>query len=334
MTRTRLAFCLLLAACASSPSGAPDGRTTRAAESAHAWQSRLDRDHPLVGRIWDVAGERFVAEAELLGRLAAARLVLLGEQHDNPDHHALQARVIEALVARGRRPALVFEMLDVSMQLAIDRVRAERPDDVDAIGAAVAWEKSGWPAWALYRPVFAAAVRAGLPIIAAGLGREQSMALARKGPTALDPELAGRFGLAQPLAPELHAALRAEMRDAHCGLLPESMLDAMVLVQRARDARLAERMHAAATADGAVLIAGNGHVRKDRGVPAALDRAFGQQGVALALHEVHPEAQSPQDHARAWDSTRMPFDQVWFTPRISDADHCAELRKQAPSASH
>jgi uncharacterized iron-regulated protein len=325
-----LTGCVLLAACASSAALAPDAPAHSASEPARAWQSGLDREHALVGRIWDVSAESFVTATELVQRLATARLVLLGEQHDNPDHHALQAQVIDALVARGRKPALVFEMLDVSAQPTIDRVRAERPGDVDAIAAAVAWDESGWPSWVLYRPVFAAAVRAGLPIVAAGLGPEVSMQLARKGAAALDPELARRFGLAQPLAPELHAALRAEMRDAHCGLLPDAMLDAMVLVQRARDARLAERMHAAAAvADGAVLIAGNGHVRTDRGVPAALARAFGVGATALALHEVRAGANAASDYAAAWDSPRLPFDHVWFTPRISDADHCDELRKHS-----
>lgn len=328
-------LCLLLAACAGAPTRAPEAPAHASSEPARAWQSALDRDHALVGRIWDVAGQRFMAAADLMQKLADARLVLLGEQHDNPDHHALQAQVIDAIVARGRKPALVFEMLDVSAQPTIDRVRAERPGDVDAIAAAVAWDESGWPSWALYRPLFAAAVRAGLPIVAAGLGPEASMQLARQGAAAHDPELARRFGLAQPLAPELHAALRAEMREAHCGLLPDAMLDAMVVVQRARDARLAERMHAAAaTADGAVLIAGSGHARTDRGVPAALERAFSASAMALALHEVRAGANAASDYAPAWDSPRLPFDHVWFTPRISDADHCDELRKHSAAPPH
>ena len=58
-------------------------------------------------------------------------------------------------------------------------------------------------------------------------------------------------------------SLREEMRQAHCSMRPESMLDAMVLVQRARDAMLASQTHAAlARAGSVVLIAGNGHARK------------------------------------------------------------------------
>ena len=45
--------------------------------------------------------------AEALDHLAAARIVILGEIHDDPAHHANQARAVSALHPR----ALVFEML-------------------------------------------------------------------------------------------------------------------------------------------------------------------------------------------------------------------------------
>jgi uncharacterized iron-regulated protein len=45
------------------------------------WISPAGRDHPLAGKIWDVAQGAFVTEAELLGQLAASTFVLLGETH-------------------------------------------------------------------------------------------------------------------------------------------------------------------------------------------------------------------------------------------------------------
>ncbi|HEY3190091.1 MAG TPA: ChaN family lipoprotein, partial [Solirubrobacteraceae bacterium] len=76
-----------------------------------SWQSSIGREHPLVGRIWDVAARRFVDEPTVVAAITRARYVLLGEKHDNPDHHALQARLLRALTAAGRRPAVAFEML-------------------------------------------------------------------------------------------------------------------------------------------------------------------------------------------------------------------------------
>ena len=59
------------------------------------------------------------------------------------------------------------------------------------------------------------------------------------------------------------------MKESHCGELPEAMLDPLVLAQRARDARMAERMEAAGAERGAVLITGKGHARNGPRRPGA-----------------------------------------------------------------
>jgi uncharacterized iron-regulated protein len=296
------------------------------AEDAPKWKSRFDRDHPLAGRIWDAANARFVAAPVLLARARTAQYVLLGEQHDNPDHHLLEARVIASLIEAGRRPAVVFEMLDLALQPVIDRALAAHAD-ADQLARAVHWERSGWPSFALYRPVFARALAARVPIVAAGLDRGEAMRIAQAGNAALDPELVSRFALDVPLAPAMQQRLRQEMADVHCGLLPSAMLDSMVLVQRARDARLAERVHASGDGRGAVLIAGAAHVRNDRGVPAALELAYGASSLAIGLLEVESGRPHPAAYAAGVGSEQLPFAFTWFTPRASDVDHCAELRK-------
>ena len=61
------------------------------------WRAPLEREHPLTGRIWDVRAARFVDSDALTRRLAGARYVLLGEKHDNPDHHQIQAALVRAM---------------------------------------------------------------------------------------------------------------------------------------------------------------------------------------------------------------------------------------------
>ncbi len=296
--------------------------------AAMHWQTKLDVGHPLVGVIWDVAARRRVGDAELTARVQAADLVLVGETHDNPDHHALQAALIRAFAARHDPPAVVFEMLDRPQQPAVDATLRAHPGDADALAQAVGWASSGWPAWSMYRPVFEAALEAHGTILAAGLDRGAAVRIAHDGVTALDPALVQAFGLGGPLPGDVRAAMRREMSESHCGLLPEPMLDSMVLVQRARDAVLAERLHEGAErGHGALLIAGAGHVRKDRGVPAQLARAYGASSVAIGLLQVSAEGTTPERYAETFDARVLPFDFVWFTPRANDTDHCAELRE-------
>jgi len=324
-------------ACAGAPVAreASSAGTSANTDGTVAWTSALDRAHILVGRIWDVAGRRFVDERTLTNAVRAAPLVVLGEQHDNADHHALEARLVGAMSAGGRRPALVAEMLDETVQPEIDEVVRTHPNDAEAFARAVDWEHSGWPAWSLYRPVFATALGSGLSVVAAGLERERTMTIAHAGLAAVDPAVVRTFDLGAPVPSDVESALESEMSDAHCGLLPESMLGAMALIQRVRDAVMAKHLTDAAHSDGAVLIAGNGHARSDRGVPALVVRSLHQRVLAVGLVEVHHDWTTPEQYAESFSASEpprpsgpLPFDYVWFTPRASDADRCAELRSR------
>src|ERR1700722_5907579 len=101
------------------------------------WQSTHDVDHPLVGVIVDVAAWRRVSEAELTARVQRADIVLVGETHDNPDHHRLEARLLQAFSTTHHAPAVVFEMLNRQQQPAVDASLAAHPGDADALAQAV-----------------------------------------------------------------------------------------------------------------------------------------------------------------------------------------------------
>lgn len=316
-------FALWMLGCAAR-SGEP-----MATPAEPAWQSSLGLDHPLVGRIVEGATGRTVGQGELLRALAGVPVVVLGEKHDNPDHHRLQAAVIDKLAARGHKPSVVLEMIELAQQPAVDAALAASPHDPDALARALDWPRSGWPAFALYRPVFESALEHGLPIRAGSLDRDRVMDVGRRGLEALSPPFADTYGLGAPSLDAAPDALRAEMREAHCSMLPESMLDAMVLVQRARDATLADSVYAAAQRSGsAVLIAGNGHARIDRGVPRYLARAHGLASRALAFVEVKANLVQAQAYARDDATGVVLYDYVWFTPRANDDDPCEGLRKR------
>lgn len=321
---------LLVCGCASSPSA---NRSTPPEPRTETWRSPLHQDHPLVGTIWDVRKGRPVEEPALLAELSQARFVLLGERHDNPDHHRLQARLVEALTGSGRKPVLAFEMLDVEQQSAIDEALARAPGNPDVIAQAIAWERSGWPDWSLYRPIFAVGTERGLRIVGANLPRAQVKELVTRGLDALAPETRTRLGLETPLPEDLARAMRTEMHESHCGHLPESMLEPMVLAQRARDAQMADSLRSTALDDGAILITGAGHARTDRGVPAQLARlAPGLPVRSLAFLEVSPEAREPRDYVPSDSPGGLPYDYVWFTPAIEREDPCAVFRERKAPA--
>ncbi|HET7340443.1 MAG TPA: ChaN family lipoprotein [Methylomirabilota bacterium] len=292
-------------------------------------QAPLLREHPLAGRIWDVRHARFVDADAVVAGLATSRYVLLGEKHDNPDHHHIQAALLRALLGTGRRPAVAFEMFTSDQAAALARQLAALPRDAAAIGEAVHWNDSGWPDWDYYRPIAQAALDAGVPIVAGNLPLTTVRGIARGEAEALPADLRTRYGLDHPLAPVLHARLTDEIRESHCGTLPDNRLDGMVLAQRARDAKLADSL-LAADRDGGVLIAGLGHVREDWGVPTYLRaRAPGARVATVAPLEVQRDWTQPADYAAEFDGV-LPYDWIWFTPRMDEDDPCAQFKRDKP----
>jgi uncharacterized iron-regulated protein len=271
-----------------------------------------------------VAAGQFIDGAALIDRLRRSRFVLLGEKHDNPDHHRLQAWVLQSLIAAGRHPALGFEMFTADDAPVIARHLASHPFDAAGLAEALNWQRSGWPDWAMYRPLVEAALQANLPVVAANLSPATVRSLSQGGSTALDATFAARYGLDRPLSPALQEAMAEEIRAAHCGYAAEPQVNAMLLVQRARDAQMAESLTTAGRQDGAVLIAGAGHVRRDVGVPIYLTRAVpGASVLSVAFVEVSQDKLEPTAYGGGLPEHAFPFDYVWYTPRVDEQDPCS-----------
>lgn len=199
--------------------------------------------------------------------------------HDNPAHHANQARIVSDLAPQ----ALVFEMIEPATARRITgEVRANAVLLEDLLG----WEDAGWPDFAMYYPVFTAAPEAA--IFGGGAPNEDVRRAVREGAAAVFGDAAALFGLdAQLPATQLETRLKLQA-EAHCNALPDSVLPGMVEAQRLRDAALAratvaalEHARAASDTPRVVVIAGNGHAREDWGLPAML-RAYYEDRVTVA----------------------------------------------------
>jgi uncharacterized iron-regulated protein len=298
-------------------------------ETKPVWQSPLLQQHHLVGRVWRSTDGRFVDQKLLAEDLVRSAYILLGEKHDNPDHHLLQARLIKILIDLGRRPAVIWEMIPEPKQSILDHYFAEHSRDGPALGESLGWNLSGWPDWRLYQPVAEAAMAAHLPMYAAGLPKTAVRALARGKPSFKFAKRQRALGLHIALPAEMRKRSLEQLFQGHCEMMPRSSLTPLFNVQRAKDAVFAEHMLTSGQNDGALLIAGNGHVRKDLGVPLFLRRH--QPGIRIttvALVEVQDGLMDPTDYGEIFSAPLLPYDYVWFTPRIDDKDHCAQLRKR------
>ena len=287
------------------------------------WRSPLLHNHPLAGRIWDAASERFVPTGALIESLRHAYFRLLGEVHDNPDHHAIQAELLEAIAAGGLKPVVAFEQFDREFDAVLQQRLVSGKLGPDDVAAAVHFDYKGWN-WDFYRPLVAIALRHGMPLRAANLSRKAAAEIAKKGMAALEPSRIAALRLESAWNTEREQALREIIREGHCGALPESILPAMAAAQRVRDATMAETL-LEASRDGAVLIAGNGHVRRDLAVPIYLAAAAAAEksSCAVGILEVDAEEQQPEAYLQSAASRVPLYDFVCFTPRWDRPDPCA-----------
>lgn len=234
-----------------------------------------------------------------LQQVLPADVLLLGEQHDAPEHQRLQHEAVQWLAARGALAAVVMEMAEQGGSTAgLPR------DATDAQAqAALQWQDKAWP-WAQYGPVVMAAVAAGVPVLGGNLPRSQMRAA--MGQVQWDAHLPA-------------AALQrqyTEIRDGHCGLLPQAQIAPMARIQIARDASMAQAATSALQPGKTVLlVAGAGHVWRGLGVPTHLGTQVAAK-VVVARAGGEPAAA----HADA--------DLVAPTPALPPRDACAELREK------
>jgi uncharacterized iron-regulated protein len=253
-------------------------------------------------------------------RLHGDTVVMLGEVHDNARQHRLRLEVLRRAFAAGWRPAIAMEQFDREHQSDIEQARRERPTDaqhvIDLAAAPGSRTGGGWN-WEFYRPFVALALQYDVPLIAANLSNADTIKIVRGGyATVFDDASVATLGLDRSVATDWEAAQEGEIDAGHCHALPPAMWPGMTRAQFARDAVMADVLRRPPQG-GVVLLAGNGHVRRDIGVPRWLglerDRLF-----TVAYLEAGD------------DSTPLAaFDAVVRTAAAERADPCADFKRRA-----
>ena len=236
-----------------------------------------------------------------------AKIIALGEQHDQVAHHEWEAQTVKQLAAQQRLAALVIEMAPAGGSTA----SLPQTATDEEVQQALQWQSggagSGWP-WKDYGPMVMNAVRAGVPVLGGNLPRAQMKQV--MGDARYDSHLP-----ADGWQQQLDA-----IKDGHCGLLPESQFAPMARIQLARDESMA-RITANAVQQQArpgqavLLVAGRGHVRSDIGVPSWLPKDL-QPKVAVVQSDKSPEA------------INLIADKLLTLSGNASKDQCAQLREQ------
>jgi uncharacterized iron-regulated protein len=240
--------------------------------------------------------------------------------HDNAAHHRLRADLIARIAASGARPAVVLEAFDLDHAAALEAAQKDATADAERLADAGGLDRQSWR-WPMHKPLVEAALAAELPVRAGNLSRRSlQRAVRAPSPAFADAPWAGRLRDA-PWSTAQQAGLEATIVEGHCGKLPADVVPRIAQAQRERDAAMAQALGDAATRDGAILLAGNGHVRRDIGVPAYL---AGKPFVSVGFIETDGDV---RDDAvvRAELAAHPGYDYVWLTAKADRPDLCAKV---------
>ena len=242
----------------------------------------------------------------LVDELVKSDYIILGERHDNPEHHELQLDILKELHKRGWLKQVSMEMITPSQQPDVDMAIKRKIDDFYGLEQVLQWQK-GWD-WNLYGPIVSWVVSEGIPLQAANLD-DTELESVRTQPN--------RVGFEQ-LGPEGLAIHRQQFRDSHCGHVDRPREESMLRVQLARDARMASSM--LIRKKGVVLLAGGWHARKDIGVPKFVKGAA-PYAKLISLGMV-------ESTDRDGESLESKYDVVWETGEIERPDYCDMFRSR------
>jgi uncharacterized iron-regulated protein len=220
-------------------------------------------------RLYDVKQHAVVSGPQAIQRLQKARIVLVGEHHNNAAHHAAQLDVIRSLQEAGRKVAIGLEMFRKESQQDLDRWVAGQ---TSASQFKTIFLDNWNYGWALYRPIFAYAREHHIPMIGLNVAREITAQVAYHGFDSLNEEQRGSLeGITCNVTPEYREFIgRAYGAHGHGKMNFEGFCEAQLVWDTAMAvnavAYLKDNPETVM-----VLLAGSGHARK-LGIPSQLDK--------------------------------------------------------------
>ncbi|MEO5331517.1 MAG: ChaN family lipoprotein [Magnetococcus sp. YQC-5] len=267
------------------------------------------------GVILRLADQSPISLEQVVEDLAAHRVVLVGEAHDNPAHHQVQLTLIKRLHERKPEMAVAMEMFPRHLQPQLDRwVAGELTEE--AFLDAVEWYFTWGFAAELYWPILRYAREARIPLLAMNIRRETVTTVRKRGLANLDQEILDTLPPMCP-APLAYRLRLEEVFQSHPMMSHSGRFEYFVEAQGVWDGVMADRIKSWSDAhpEGLVVgLVGSGHVIMGHGIPYQLRRRGVEDLVTLL----------PWVGAESWID-REAADYVWGTPETPDSPPPAQL---------
>ncbi|MFP9228906.1 ChaN family lipoprotein [Pectobacterium cacticida] len=244
--------------------------------------------------IEDLRRQTTLSPSALVTELGKAELLVIGEDHVNTHHHAIEQWLLTRLPKTRPQGSVLMEMIDVDQQSDVNAVKQGMRSGAylrdERIQQLLQW-RTGWP-WPLYRGVVLTALAADYPLLAGNLSSEQTTMIYQT----------RQFPPGKHSAREsVRAILSAAIKQMHDGKMAPDQLRSMLAVQQHRDRFMASQLLNAPKP--ALLIAGGYHAAKNLGVPLHLADIHGQTAPVVLILAV-----------KGMQVSAAEADYVWYVP--------------------
>ena len=210
--------------------------------------------------------------------LLNARVIAVGEKHDEASHHAVQAKVLSAVADRDSNLVVGLEMVSNDQQGFLDDYRSGKTSEADF---SLWWKKTWGFDYSIYKPVFDAARAKNLRIYGLNAPIALVRAVAKKGLSGLTT--AERAALPSSIQESSDPRYRQFVKDSLSGhKLPPEAMARMIEAQAVWNESMGEKTAQLAASSRVLVIAGQGHMLWRAGIPeSASRRGAGPAAVVL-----------------------------------------------------
>ncbi len=302
------------------------------------------RNDPLIGQLINTATGEIIEMDDLVDDLLQADVIYLGEKHDNPEHHRLQRRIIQALIAKGRHPHLGFEFFSTSeTPLLLDFVDSQRAHHSDVVEKRVeamlrkqlGWDDKSDTLWSYYLELLRLAKKKNLLAAGLDLSDAQKRRISRKGWDKLT-EIEKRSIFSTHLDDKIYQNYMYNIfSQVHCGIKNPGMQSRLYDTWVARNDTMAHtiaELHDTQPDRPVVVIIGGGHTEHNLGV---VDRVRhlrpGISQVNVGFVEIAPTPSPVHDYLAPLEleghAPCPAHDYIWFTQRVSYQDPCERYKR-------
>jgi len=250
-----------------------------------------------------------ITQGEFSAVLSRSSLVAVGEKHDSPAHHSVQAEVLAQLAELTPKLVVGFEMVSYEDQAKLDDFASDKTSE----GEFAAWWKKNWGFdYSLYKPVFDEARKRHLPMYGLNAPISLVTAVAKKGLSGLSA--AERARLPEKIEESSDARYREFVLesvsshgaaaqillsrlgiDAEIAAADPAAIERRIQAMAVWNETMGEQAARRAAGKTLFLVAGQGHVLYKAGVPESAARRGVKNPLVLLPYPFDDEPMSVPD---------------------------------------